>query len=210
MRRTTTNEEILLMCKRYLKQNWRVLLMGLALVLGMCVGALLMRSNAFINVTDIKNMVNQFITQRSTQSFFVTLLYSFSTSLPILLVAYCCGLFAFGAPVAVLLPFYKGLGLGVISGYLYAHFGMQGVAFSTLIVLPSGFFSSLIYLAACREAFLLSTKLFRVFRDGSVHSSMQEEWRCYTKRFALFFILILICAVFDSVMSELFMRFFAF
>lgn len=138
------NEDYFYTIKRYFKENWRMLLMGTALLCGMAIGALLIRNRSVMNLTDIENTFHNFFTQRSTQNFFHTFLYSLWTSFPLLLVTYCCGFFALGAPFTVMLPLYKGLGLGVISGYLYAYHGLKGVAFSALLLLPGHFLSTLI------------------------------------------------------------------
>lgn len=196
--------------KRYFQKNKRFVVMFAALVAGMCLGALFVRWQNAGHAAQIDQLVAGYLSQRGSQNFFQTLFFSFLSAFWFVALAFCSGLFVFGAPVTVLIALFKGLGFGLYSGYLYAAHGLQGVAFSALILVPSGLISSLAVLVGCKEAYAFSTKLFGAFRQTPVRWQPREELRRYGMQFGLVLCLLLVSALVDSVMTLLFLHFFNF
>lgn len=196
--------------KRYIRKNKRFVVMLAALVVGMCLGALFIRWQGTGHAAQINQLFAGYVAQRSSHNFFQTLLFSFTSAFWFILLAFLSGMFVFGAPVAVFLAMFKGLGFGLYSGYLYAAHGLQGVSFSALILVPSGLISSLAVLVACKEACAFSAKLFGVFRETPIRWQPREELRRYAMQFGLVLCLVLISALVDSVMTLLFLHFFTF
>ncbi len=196
--------------KRYFQKNKRFMVMVAALVAGMCLGALFVRWQGAGHAVQIDQLFAGYVSRREAQHFLQTLLFSFLSAFWFVALAFCSGMFVFGAPVTVLIALFKGLGFGLYSGYLYAAHGLQGVAFSALLLVPSGLISSLAVLVGCKEAYTFSSKLFGVFRESPVRWQPKEELRRYGMQFGLILCLLLVSALVDSVMTILFLHFFSF
>ena len=196
--------------KRYIQKNKRFVVMLAALVVGMCLGALIIRWQGTGQASQIDRLFAGYLSQRSAHNFFQTLLFSFLSAFWFVLLAFLSGMFIFGAPVAVSIALFKGLGYGLYSGYLYAAHGLQGVSFCALILVPSGLISSLAVLVACKEAYTFSTKLLGVFRETPIRWQPREEMRRYALQFGLVLALVFVSALVDSVMTLLFFHFFTF
>ena len=177
----------------------------------MCLGALFIRlQNGAGHAGQIGQLFAGYFEKRCSQNFLETFFFSLSSAFWFVLLAVLAGLFVLGAPVTVMIALFKGLGFGLYSGYLYAVHGLQGVAFSALILVPAGLISSLAVLVGCKEACAFSGKLFGVFRETPVRWQPRDEIKRYALQFGLVLCLLLISALVDSMMTALFIHFFTF
>ena len=70
--------------------------------------------------------------------------------------------------LVVFVPFLKGYGYGLTMGYAYGTFGLSGILYNLLIVLPGAFIFAFVISAAVRESFSNSLMLVRIFRQKTV------------------------------------------
>lgn len=193
----------------FILQNGSLLVLAALLLLGMVCGALLVKGE-FLTVLRLDEMVKGFTSARQNQGFFVTCLASFLGILPFMALSIFLGLSSVGAPFIVLLPFVRGLGLGMISGFLYANMGLSGVAFAALILTPVNFLSSLAVILSCRQSLKLSVSLFGVVRPESPYLDLWPICREFLYRQGRYAMLLLASVLLDGILSTAFMRFFTF
>jgi len=105
----------------------------------------------------------------------------FGGDLLFLAAAYLLGLCAAGLPLLLLLPVLRGLGLGVVSGWLYMSHGAAGVGYSVLVLYPATVISILIMLAACKESMLMSSDMLLML--GGKLERAESSLRLYTTRY---------------------------
>lgn len=115
------------------------------------------------------------------QSFFT----SFSSVFFYLLASYLLGFCAIGQPVLLLLPFFRGLGLGAFMGYLYVSYGFSGVGYCFLVLLPAAVIALLAILIACRESLRLSAMLFSNFVLGRGTASGRGVMKLYNLKYLI-------------------------
>ncbi|MDR2524934.1 MAG: stage II sporulation protein M [Oscillospiraceae bacterium] len=106
-----------------------------------------------------------------------------------LLAAYLFGLCAAGLPFVLALPVIRGLGLGAVSGWLFAQYGLSGLGYSILVLFPSAVLSMLVMLAACKESMLMSGDMLLIASGKS--DRVESNFRMFTARY---FVLLLLCA----------------
>ena len=137
-----------------------------------------------------------------------TLLQSFLTSFSslflYLLASYLLGFCAVGQPVILLLPFFRGLGLGAFMGYLYVSYGFRGVGYCLLVLLPAAVIALLGILIACRESLRLSILLFSSFVLGKGTPNGRGIMKLYNLKYLILCIFALASAFIGTLCTLLF------
>ena len=94
-------------------------------LIGMVYGALLVGLGQAQTQEQLSFLTEQFIGKRAEQSIMYTFIGSFNSSAVLLLALFVLGFCAVGQPVALFLPVFHGLGLGISMAYLYSTQGFQ-------------------------------------------------------------------------------------
>ena len=190
--------------------NRKLFILALTYITGMLIGVLVMRGAGDLMTRSVEASFTAFVTQRQSQSFGMTLFYSLASALPFFAAAFICGVCLVGVPGAFLIPCFKGLGLGLTAGYLYAVYGMQGMAFSALLLVPFSLVSAVALLLACRESWGFSLMLFKGLLPGSSPLSLRGDFRIYCFRYLFILGILLLACILDAGMTTAFMRYFRF
>ena len=72
-----------------------------------------------------------------------------------------------GAYCVPLAPLFRGFGMGITAGYLYAAYGFQGFLFHLAVILPGAFICLIAILIASRESMLFSKRYILAGRRKS-------------------------------------------
>ena len=190
--------------------NRKLLILALAYIMGMLVGVLVMRGAGDALVKSVEASFSAYVAQRQSQPFWITFLYAFSSSIAFFGAAFICGLCVVGAPGAFLIPCFKGLGLGLTTGYIYAVYGMKGMAFSALLLVLPSLVSALALLLACRESWGFSLMLFHGVLPGASSLSLRGDFKVYCLRYLFIVGILLLACLLDAGLSAAFIRFFHF
>ena len=187
------------------QKNIRLYVFMFLFLLAMLAGALLVKN---IDKSLLEKLVTVFAAERNQQSFWETFLYSLWSAMPLFFVLFLCGLSPAGTPLIVLAPIYKGLGTGVTMGYLYSDWGLKGVMYSFILIVPATFIYALTLSFCCREAHRFSALLRREMGVKAQGTVLHEEVRLYMKRFLLLTAPVLLSCIVDVILSLSFSRFF--
>lgn len=150
----------------YLKRYGVLIFLGLALVIGMVFGSLsagqadeqMVKSLDFLFITNFK--------ARLEQTLFLTFAASLTSYFIFYLIQFLLGLTAWGTVIMPIASFFKGFGTGLCAGYLCGAYGLQGLGFYLLMMLPGAFLSSVALLLQGKEAFYFSkTILYTLLPD---------------------------------------------
>lgn len=188
--------------------NWKMCLLGGMLLAGMITGALIARGVGESGTDSLGLMLSGFSEDRAQQSFFTTLGNSLLSSVPVLLLSFLLGICPAGVLLLPVVPLFRGMGLGVTMGYLYAAWGLTGVGYSALLIIPGAAVSSIAFLFACREGMRLSALFLKSILPNETPSALWPEFRKYLLRFGAFLVLLLIAAITDAFFSAAFSQFF--
>ncbi|MCL2509029.1 MAG: stage II sporulation protein M [Oscillospiraceae bacterium] len=191
-----------------LASNRRVLLLTLIFAAGMLIGAGVVRSNADSLIVKLLTLFNNYREVKEAQSIIVNFCNSFINSFIYLLVVYCAGLCAVGTPLIYAVPMIRGLGLGIISGYLYNAYALKGVGYSALIIYPGVIFSVVALLTACNEGILMSKDVLTLLTNRG--GETETGYKLYCVRFVIFSVVTAFGAVAETFFYMMFSRFFTF
>lgn len=131
----------------------------------------------------------------------------FSTA-SLLAVLFLAGLSVCGAPVALAVPLFFGMGIGVSEAYYFAQ-GAWGVGYAALLLLPPALPSAAALLMACAESMRMSVLLCRQVlpRQGSC-GGLWPHFRLYLARFLICAAILFVAGVLDAALKACFTRYF--
>lgn len=116
----------------------------------------------------------------------------------------------FGALLIPVLIAFKGLGIGMTAGYLYLIYGLKGIAFYILILLPGIFVSSIGLIIFAAESFKFSCKFAKKIFPKADGISIWNEFKNYIHKIGCAFVILLFSSLLDVGFMAMFSRFFEF
>ena len=191
-----------------LKKNRRILIMMLLFAAGMIIGAVsLKRADSYLSGA-FSDMFSVYIRSKGSQSLGMNFINSLALNAAFMLAAFVFGLCAVGLPLICILPIIRGVGIGMLSGYLYSNFALRGLGYCVLVIYP-GLIPAIALLLACSAGINSSYEM--LLSLSSVKAQRGEgSIKIYCMRFLIICILIVLAAVTDAAASRLFCRLFSF
>ena len=120
------------------RSNLAAVLLALCFLVGMVSGALITR-NVDVSILDkVDFLFYSNFQERASQPVFSVFSASFASSFLFVLACFLCGLSLWGVFAVPAILFFRGLGLGLTSGYLYATHGFHGAFVCCLALLLAG------------------------------------------------------------------------
>lgn len=188
-------------------ENSRLYFLAGFFIAGMIMGAVSIRNDSS-NITDsLRQLVETYTSLRAEQGIGVNFCNSFAINSLFLAAAVFFGFSLIGYPFLMLMPMIKGMGLGMVSGYLYSAYKFLGLGYSLLIIYPGALISIFAFIVACGNSCEYSKNAFAKAIRGRGQFEKDE-----TKLFAFRQLIMLgICAagsLIDALFSAMFSGFF--
>lgn len=195
---------------KYIKTQWQLLLISSFFISGLVSGTL--TAVGYIQSGDeaLGIIVSGFVSSRTGQAFGEIFLSSIISSLPFIVAAFLCGVCAVGIPFIPIIAISRGIGLGISLGYFYVCYGINGILYCLLMIIPGAVISSTALLLACKQSLEYSYLLFcHVFMTHK-RQDKAIDIRIYSMRYAVFAVMIILSAILDAGFASLFSGFFVF
>ena len=110
---------------------------------------------------------------------------------------------ALGIPFVYFLTCIKGIGNGIISGYLYTSFGLQGVGFSTLVLFPYALSSGIIVITMGNSCLKMSKSIFSTL-SGKFADANEITIKKYCVNFLIYTALFVASSLVDAIFKASF------
>lgn len=194
----------------FIKNNKLLIFLSIILILGMIFGALGIK---FIKLDTIKKLDFLFATdfsERTSQPKVYTFIASFSSSYIFTLLILIMSLSFFGSITIPIIIFFRGVGLGITSGYLYLIYGLKGIAYHILILLPGIFISSIAILLISSHAIKFSIKFASKITPKPTEDRLWPKLTEYFKKCSYLSIILIFSSIIDMIEMILFSKFFNF
>lgn len=165
----------------FIKKNKLTAVMTALFFVGMAYGALVVGFGDDKMLHSLSFMTKGYMNSRAEQSMAITFFNSLWSTGCFILALFLLGFSSVSIPAIVILPFFKGLGLGTSLGYLYITYALKGIAFSAAVILPAAIFSTFAMILASREAFKLSLLFLAAFvptAAGRIITSCNQTVLC--------------------------------
>lgn len=176
---------------------------------GMIIGAgIAKNSGSSETIADFSNIFDIFVQNRNNNKAYEIFLNSFAVNVLFLSASFASGLSCIGIPLICAIPIIKGIGFGMLSGYLLSVYKMSGIGYYLLTIFPGAIISVSALTISCAFAGLMSTDILSV-----VSAKKQPEKKIithYLKSFMLFFISCVISSAIDTILTKAFSYLFTF
>lgn len=108
-----------------------------------------------------------------------------------------------GCPLLLLVPFFGGAGLGMISGYFYAAYKLSGIGYCLVILYPSALVAAAALLFSCRESWAYSRNAYEKALRGRGEYE-KDETKIFLVRQLFLLIVMTLSAIIEAVFGALF------
>jgi stage II sporulation protein M len=106
--------------------------------------------------------------------------------------------------------FFRGFGLGLTSGYIYAAYAWEGVLYNLVVILPGALFCCIAILLAAREGTRFSKRMAACGTSAPNEVMRRSNLKLYLMRFGAILALSFFAALIDLLLSACFAGLFRF
>ncbi len=193
---------------KYIKGNQLVVGFLAVFSVGIIFGAL---SLQYLSSTDVNLSVlfEQFIMIR-TKGFTSIFLNSLFTCIFPLFLLYCFGLFVYGYVPCFIVMFVHGVTHGIVCGYTYTTYGLKGAAFVLLVVFPAAFLITIAQIIGSKASVQFSVLLSKTYFRDTVLVQPSIHLKRYHYQYLILTGFVIVAALADSLLSNVFVRVFGF
>ncbi|NLJ31779.1 MAG: hypothetical protein GX424_09305 [Clostridiales bacterium] len=195
---------------RALRENNMMVFFSLFLIGGAVLGAVFAKNADMSSLKKLDFLFYSNFQSRVGQSFFSVFSASFASSFLFILFCFLCGLSMWGMVLIPAAVFFRGFGLGLTSGYIYAAYGGRGILFNLIVILPGALFCCLAILLAAREGTRFSKRIAACGSSDSSKAISRYSIKLYLLRFGVILCVASLAALTDVFLSACFAGMFSF
>ena len=192
------------------RQQFLLVFLGLFLIAGLILGVIFIRNADYSLLKTLDFVFFSNVKARSALPVLSIFVASLASSFLFLLFCFLCGLSIWGAYCVPLAPLFRGFGMGITAGYLYAAYGFQGFLFHLAVILPGAFICLVAILIASRESMLFSKKIHLGRKTEEQEAQPKNNVRHFFIRFSILTGILIIGALVDVLTTVCFSGLFVF
>ena len=192
------------------RQQFLLVFLGLFLIAGLILGVIFIRNADYSLLKTLDFVFFSNVKARSALPVLSIFVASLASSFLFLLFCFLCGLSIWGAYCVQLAPLFRGFGMGITAGYLYAAYGFQGFLFHLAVILPGAFICLIAILIASRESMLFSKKIHLGRKTEEQEAQPKNNVRHFFIRFSILTGILIIGALVDVLTTVCFSGLFVF
>ena len=192
------------------RQQFLLVFLGLFLIAGVILGVIFIRNADYSLLKTLDFVFFSNVKARSALPVLSIFVASLASSFLFLLFCFLCGLSIWGAYCVPLAPLFRGFGMGITAGYLYAAYGFQGFLFHLAVILPGAFICLIAILIASRESMLFSKKIHLGRKTEEQEAQPKNNVRHFFIRFSILTGILIIGALVDVLTTVCFSGLFVF
>lgn len=193
-----------------IRTNYVLVFFSAFLIAGMVLGALVARNADFAALSKLDFLFYSNFKTRAVQPFYSVFSASFASSFLFIAFCFLCGLSMWGLFIIPAALVFRGFGLGLTSGYLYASYGVSGILFNLAVIMPGAFICCLALLLAAREGVRFSRKIAHCGTSSQNGTISRTNIRLYLLRFGAILGVAFLAALADLFFSACFSGMFSF
>lgn len=194
-----------------LKKNWKILMLLILFTLGMLLGTYLVKQDNKFVLELLPNLFKNYINSKECGSIAVNFISSLSVNFFFLIFSFILGLCVIGIPFIAMIPFLKGVGIGMLCGYMYLKYTFGGLGYCVLIIYPGLIISLLALLMSCNLSISSSYNLLLVSTGNNEKTSKKDaDFKIYCLRNLIVLIITVFSSVIDSIVIKMFSNLFSF
>ena len=178
-------------------------------LLGSLLGSIFVGKFDFLDNNSAETLA-EFCLIRKSGKLFPLFYDSVSFIFPLYIICFLCGTSVVGCVAAPLLLIYTGVLQGALSGHLYSSYGLEGIMFFALIMLPSTLVCAFGLILLAKLSFGFSMTLSGICIKTNKPVNIYADFKVFCVNSIVVFVFALAAVIFDCGMSAMFIRFFDF
>ena len=182
---------------------YQILALTVLILIGILIGTLLVKNNGVDNQGNFSLFLQSAFSDKAVSKDFSYFISSFFSSSLLLCAAFFLGLCLAGLPGLLAIPLFLGAGIGYTLAYLYSRYGIKGIAFSTLCILPQAVLTSVAVVLSCREGIRFSFKLCAAVSPSGSDNKLWDSLLEFCYKFVFCFIIVIIAALLEALATML-------
>lgn len=187
--------------RKLLKSNQTLTLLCTVLLTGMFLGAVCVRRADETTLERIKLLTGAYISSGAGRSFLDSFVSYVSADTIFIMLSVFFGLCVIGEPILWALPMIRGLGLGLITGFLYKTYSVQGVLYSTVLIVIPAVISSLSMAVSCKESILSSREIKSALKEDGKQFNYGEFLKLFAVRNLILYAFVILSGVVGCVFT---------
>lgn len=188
-------------------ENSRLYFLTGFFIVGMITGAVSIRGESAGITDSLKQLVQTYTALRAEQGIGTNFCNSFAINGLFIATAVFFGFSLIGYPFLMLMPMVKGMGIGMVSGYLYSTYKFLGLGYSLLIIYPGALISVFAFIIACGNSCEYSKNAFAKAVRGRGQFE-KDETRLFAFRQLIMLGVCTVGSLVDALFSAMFSGFF--
>lgn len=176
---------------------------------GIILGSTVLSDNSLLS-KNTESLFKDYIYVHNSGAFFKKLFFCFLRYFFILILYFLSGASLLGVVVVPFITVWQGILFGAISSYIYHTFGLSGIAFNAIILIPTSAIFTVCCFFAAKNSIRFSLSIAKLTLPRSRPASLYIDFKDYCVKFAIFISISLICAILDIILNLLFLKFFDF
>ena len=187
-------------------KNSRIFILVVLFCAGLLLGALSLNNNYEIT-EKIDEITESLLVLKKegdiSEIFFSSLISNFI----FILISIFLGFSLVGYPFIWWIPLVKGLGIGILTGYLYSYFSFKGVGYSLIIIYPAMIVSTFALILSCNDSIIYSKNAFMKSIKGRGEFE-KDETKIYIIRNIIYLLIVIVSSVADTLLAKIFSNLF--
>jgi len=152
-----------------------------------------------INNTAFSKLI-ELIFKSSSSAFFAVFLNRFSLYFSVYALCVMLGMCLIGFPLINIVPLLIGCEISLKTAYYYTNFGVKGVGFSLLMIIPEGAAIATVLIYSIKNSINLSRELYEIAAKGN---SEKIDIKQYMKKYLVYGLIVTLISLLNALASFL-------
>lgn len=193
----------------YVTLNKIFILLCSFFILGVFLGSFLTTKNTWIS-ENAKAFFENFISIHSNRSFFKKIISCLTKYFFVLIIYFLSGSSIIGIVSTPFLTIWQGIITGSITSFLYTTYGLSGIAFNAIILIPP----SAIFVVSCffaaKFSIEFSLDLIKLTMPKSRPTNLYASFKRFSTNYLILTSISVACCLVEIILNILFLKFFNF
>lgn len=181
-----------------------ILMFSILLLSGLLIGVLVAKNGNESILDQVSRMFDSFYSVRENQSIGASVINSLKVSCAFWLINILFGLCIIGIPFVTAIPVIRGLGIGLVTGYIYSIYGIKGIGYCFLIIFPGALISFIALIYAVSDSFKMSLYTLSSCVNSGAPKGGAEKIKIFAVRQIFYLMLFAVSAFIDGIVNKLF------
>ena len=191
----------------FIIKNRVMLVLSLFFVLGFIIAVIISGKYELLKNWN-SALLNDFIADRTDKTFLNIATKSFFNSMLFILLGFACGSSVLGSVFIPFIVCFRSFLFGGMAAILYSEYSLKGIAFYTVLILPSALIFIFSFLYAMCEAFNFSLMLTRLTFPQTMPTNISFQFKTFSFKYLIITFIIVFSALVDGLLCGNFLNVF--